>query len=232
MHDWSRKGWEPLLFGGFLRDLLLFGLTRHPRDIDVVIANRSIEELQEALSPFIQRRTRFGGLQIEFNRWHFDIWPLEQTWGFSQTNLLLPKKENLPKTTFLNIEAIAVSLGPRGGVGDIYEWGFFDAFQNRTLDINFEDNPYPALAAIRSIKTALQISFAMSPRLASYVVNTADLLGVDSFVEAQEKHYGKVSLRSTDINRIVAEVKRHLERNGRSPILLERLSVYQTSFWE
>jgi hypothetical protein len=232
LHDWSRMGWEPLLFGGFLRDLFLFGRTRHPRDIDVVVANGSIGELQQVLSPFIQRKTRFGGLQIEFNRWHFDIWPLEQTWGFKHSKLLVPKRENLPKTTFLNIEAIAVSLGPKGGVGDIYESGFFQAIKSRTLDINFEDNPYPALAAVRSIKTALQISFAMSPRLASYIVTTADSLGVEAFVEAQERHYGKVSLRSGDLHPIVAEVRGRLEENAKYPILLDRLNTYQTSLWE
>lgn len=53
------------LFGGLLRDLLLFGPDASPRDVDLVIGGGTTgEELADALTAYIDRRTRFGGLQL------------------------------------------------------------------------------------------------------------------------------------------------------------------------
>ncbi len=44
---------------------------------------------------------------------------------------------------------------------ELFECGFFEALQSRVLDINYEENPYPALAAVRSIVTATKLRYSL-----------------------------------------------------------------------
>jgi hypothetical protein len=53
-----------VLFGGCLRDLALQGASAVPRDIDVVYVGVEPESVADALRPYIERRIRFGGLQL------------------------------------------------------------------------------------------------------------------------------------------------------------------------
>src|ERR1700752_117869 len=111
---WQQEGWDAFLFGGILRDLMILGVDDEPRDIDVVVANRSTEELRKSLSPHIVRETRFGGLHVWIANRHFDIWSLEQTWGLRHFQDLPQAPVVLAKTTFLNVEAIVAGLPIEG----------------------------------------------------------------------------------------------------------------------
>jgi len=42
---WQINGWSPILFGGFLRDPMIFGFSRWPRDIDIVMTLQSTERV-------------------------------------------------------------------------------------------------------------------------------------------------------------------------------------------
>lgn len=231
LSDLRKKDWRPILFGGLLRDILILGLKHGPRDIDVVV-NGSSEELAEVLHPYIRRRTRFGGFQLELSRWHFDVWPLHKTWAFVQNKQLAPSPENLPKTTFLNVEAIAVSLHENGAVSDIFESGFFDAVRSRTLDINFEENPYPALAAARALATAVKLQYSLSPRLSQYIVDKEKSLGAEALIAAQDSHYGVVRFRRRTIQSLVEHIARELDRSSSTPIHLPEAKREQLSLWE
>jgi hypothetical protein len=215
-----KRDWRLFLFGGVLRDVLILGLKHKPRDIDVVIMNGTSSELADALQPYIKRRTRFGGFQLELNRWNFDIWPLHTTWAFVHNKHLLPTPDNLPKTTFLNVEAVAVSVDPCGDVGEIVESGFFEAVKKRTLDINLEENPYPALAAVRAMATATSLRYSLSPRLARYILEMEEDLGADALVAAQDSHYGLVRFRRRDIRSLVKHIDHELRRSPRASLLL------------
>jgi len=232
LSDWEKKDWRPFLFGGLLRDILILGRKHDPRDIDVVITNGSSEELAEALHPYIRRRTRFGGFQLELSRWHFDIWPLHKTWAFVQNKQLTPSPENLPKTTFLNVEAVAVSLGEKGEVGDILQSGFFEAVHTRMLDINLEENPYPALAAVRALATAAKLRYSLSPRLARYIVEAEQSLGSDALVGAQDSHYGFVRFRRHAIQSLVKHLDRELDRSSSASLFLPEAGRHQLSLWD
>jgi|CZKH01.1.fsa_nt_gi hypothetical protein len=231
LYDWKRKDWRPFLFGGLLRDILILGRRHGPRDVDVVIENGSSEELAEALHPYIKRRNRFGGFQLELSKWHFDVWPLHKTWAFVQNKGLIASPQNLPKTTFLNVEAIAVSLGENGEVGDIFEAGFFDAVRTKILDINLEDNPYPALAAVRALATAEKLRYSLSPRLGHYILDTEKDLGSEALVNAQDSHYGYVRFRRLTIQKLVRHVRRELSRSSVEPIRLHDPATRQLSLW-
>jgi hypothetical protein len=227
----GKKDWRPFLFGGVLRDILILGLGQGPRDIDVVIANGSSEELVRTLHPYIRRHTRFGGFQLELRRWHFDIWPLQTTWAFLHDRNLAPTPENLPKTTFLNVEAVAVELGPHGEIGEIIERGFFEAVRLRTLDINFEENPYPALAAVRSLATASKLRYSISPRLGRYILETKNRVGSEALVAAQDSHYGFVRFRSEAIQFLTEHIDRELGQSPTNPLRLPD-EGHQLPLWE
>jgi hypothetical protein len=232
LYDWRKKDWRPFLFGGLLRDVLILGPGQGPRDVDVVIGNGSSEELEEALHPYIKRRNRFGGFHLELSKWHFDVWPLQETWAFVQNKGLVASPQNLPKTTFLNVEAIAVSLGDDGEVGEIFESGFFDAVRTRTLDINLEDNPYPALAAVRALATAEKLRYSLSPRLGQYILETEKEVGPDALVNAQDSHYGYVRFRRLKIQRLVQHIRRELARSSATPIGVHDAATRQLSLWD
>ena len=231
LYSQGKKDWRPFLFGGLMRDIFILGLRQGPRDIDVVVAKGSSEELEQALRPYIRRRNRFGGFQLELGRWHFDIWPLQTTWAFLHERALDPRPENLPKTTFLNVEAVAVELQPQGGVGGVVESGFFEAVRQRILDINFEANPYPALAAVRALATAARLKYSIAPRLARYIVETKHQFGVEALVAAQDSHYGFVRFRSGTIQLLTEHIHRELERCPTDPLRLPQ-EAKQMPLWE
>ena len=61
----------------------------------------------------------------------------------------------MPKTTFLNVEAVAVELNPRPTRSrKLYESGFFEGVATETIEINLEENPFPDLCVARSLLTA------------------------------------------------------------------------------
>src|SRR6266852_4854476 len=94
----GQSEWEMVVFGGVLRDLVLYGPAKRPRDIDIVV-DCSPDDLRSWLSSFPFQETRFGGLRIHFRKWSFDIWPLRNTWAFAAGHMEATF-ENLPKTTF------------------------------------------------------------------------------------------------------------------------------------
>ena len=200
LRKWTSAGWEPIVFGGVLRDLVLDGDEAKPKDIDVVIRNRMMPDLRAELAPYIVRETRFGGLQTMIRGIRFDIWPLYRTWAFKNSSLKA-SIANLVKTTFLNIEAIAAIPSVDGGTLTVTENGFVSAVNQRRLDINFWDNPYPSLAATRSLIMARRLRFTMSPDLVKYIVEVIRSRGIETLVTAQSEHYGRVQMQSSEIEK-------------------------------
>jgi len=210
--EWRDVGWDAFLFGGILRDLVLHGSESIPRDIDIVVANRTLRQLHKELSPYIKRETRFGGLHVAIASWKFDIWPLSETWAFTRRPNIEATFSNLPKTTFLNVEGVVAELPNGKSKSRTYEWGFIQAVRSKILDINLEENHYPELAAARAILTARRLKFSMSDRLARYVLHTVEISGVDALIDAQKGHYSDVLLKSDDIGIAIVELKSHNRR--------------------
>lgn len=199
LKGWQERGVAPILFGGVLRDLVVLGRRHYPRDVDVVLQRGTTEGILNDFSERQFRLNRFGGVHLTLNRWAFDVWPLEKTWAFTQNRSLAPTAGNLPKTTFLDVEAIAVTLKAPDRVGQIISNGFFEAIERRRIGINYRDNPFPGLSAVRALVTASKLQFAISVDLARYFVNAVEGLGVRELIYAQEQHYGKVWFRGSDL---------------------------------
>jgi hypothetical protein len=153
------------------------------------------------------------------------------TWGFRHNSELQAKVENLPKTTFLNVGAIAVEIGDSGTIGDVFECGFFDALMSKTIDINLEANPYPSLSAVRALLTAAKLDYALSSRLCNYIIKAADTYGLQSFVEAQKTHYGEVALRKEAIEGLLSAMRDGVTAKSTRTFRLFGGGVRQLSLW-
>lgn len=211
------KGWRAVLFGGVLRDLVVFGNRQGPRDFDIVV-DVNAEELFDLFHPKVRRRTRFGGLQILHDGWPLDIWPLDRTWAFRHM-AIAPTFENLPKTTFLNVEAIAVDLwNPDYSKKTLYEDGFFNAIARRTVEVNLRENPYPSLCVVRSLITAWKLNFAIGENLLEYIHGFGASLTLPDIDRIQNEHYGNLQLPSNLIRSWIDDVL----KNSTTPMVLAR----------
>jgi len=158
-----------------------------------VVSNVSLEELRERLQKHLVRQTRFGGLQLHRDAWHFDVWPVDQTWAIRNDDSLQPCFDSLPKTTFFNLEAVAVEAWAASGSERVVYSGddrFFHGMLDRTLEINREENPFPALCVVRSLVLASHTRFRLGPRLTRYLVTQREVLSDSDLSDAQQRHYG------------------------------------------
>jgi hypothetical protein len=223
-------GYRPFVFGGLLRDLSAESATMRPRDIDIVVDCERNDDLVEIFSDSMTRRTRFGGLHIS-GKVQFDVWALPETWAFKQ-GFYAPKIRNLPKTTFLNVEAIAAECFVNSRQKRrIYSQGFLEAIAAQRLDVNFEPNPFPALCVVRSILTAAKLDFIIGNRLAEYLIAQSPQYSDRELEEVQQKHYGRIRLSASDIRSWINAIGRQL--TSRSPkIVLPGSSRSQGMMWD
>jgi hypothetical protein len=207
-HGLDQPGWAVYIVGGTLRELLV-GANAHgdiqPRDVDIIVQGATSSRLSQCLekSLVLERLTRFGGFHLSRSlpsgaRVLFDIWRLEDTWGF-HSQQIEPRIEQFPGTTFLNIDSCAMELLDTGlRKRRLFEKGFFAAIAGRRLDINYTPNPYPHVCAARSLLIAAQLDFTLSRQLAKFVLEHASS-GVQAFIEAQRSHYGSVRAEAVEL---------------------------------
>ena len=181
------------LFGGLLRDLLVIGPSAVPRDVDLVIGDTTVDELVSVLGRFVDRRTRFGGLQLVIEGVAVDIWPLAETWAFHRLGSPPASFAALPRTTFLNAEAVVLEVLAGGGAhGRLHTHGFFEAVLSETLEINFEDKPSPALCVARSLDLASRLGFRIGPRLRRYLADRLRAFSAEELAGLQAAQGGCV----------------------------------------
>ena len=230
------SNWQSVFFGGTIRSLLVSYLARtryaRPRDIDIVVGTSSVDAIYERFAGCVHRKTRFGGLQLHQAEWQFDLWPLCQTWAFVEDSIPMPSFEDLPGTTFFNLEAIAVELWPsRGKAREIYSGDdqFFSGLLDRVLEINRPANPFPELCVVRSLVLAHGIRFRIGPRLAAYIAREGDRISARTLQDVQRKHYGTVRLTGDALRRWIGHVQDHITNDARSVVDLPRAK--QLTFW-
>jgi hypothetical protein len=191
--------WRAVLFGGTLRSLLISRLVhrkaRRPRDVDIVIQGPPLEILRHLFEKLITRETRFGGLQLRRAVWLFDVWPLERTWAIVEDGVGQPSFSDLPRTTFLNVEAVAVDVWPTPGLErEIYSGDdqFFRAIIDRVVEVNRLENPFPQLCVVRSLVMTHDLGYRIGPKLARYIADHGPTIADEELEQIQEKHYGNV----------------------------------------
>ncbi len=218
---------DGVLFGGTLRSLLVSRVFSRrlgrPRDVDIVVAGTTVDALRAQFKARIARETRFGGLKLRCARMEFDVWPLDRTWAFAHAGVASPSFQALPQTTFLNIEAIAVDIWPDPGTRRrrIYSGDdqFFHGIRTRTVEINRQDNPFPALCVVRALIMATSIDFAIGPRLAKYIAHVGRQLSVRELEEIQRHHYGTLRYYGSRMRELIGYVADASARDG-GPVTL------------
>ena len=208
------------LFGGLIRDLMFPNLFREPRDIDIVVESLDFDDFETKFHSVIKRKTRFGGYKLEIDNVEIDVWPLNATWGFKKTGLR-PSFNNLPKTTFLNVEAVvAVFDDVELFSADVLESGFFDGMTSKILRINLRENPFPTLNAIRSLITAAKLEFAMDRNLAEFILTTLANVSNHELSEIQVSHYGRIICQPNELSAWVNGIEDSLDEGDLAKLLL------------
>lgn len=229
LEDIRRAHMQAVLFGGTLRSLLLSRLLHRrlgrPRDLDIVVTGTDLDGLRCRFRSLIARETRFGGLQLRRDNWQFDVWPLDRTWALSRDGVETPRFADLPSTTFLNLEAVAVDVWPGPGQRRIVYSGddqFFEGIITQTLELNREENPYPTLCVVRSLLMARSTGFSIGPRLAGYLVLHGADVSDDELVETQRRHYGRIYYGPSALRVWLDHVAAQHARDTRAAVCLPR----------
>lgn len=235
--DEIREGhWPAVFFGGTLRSLLLSRLTHNvlgrPRDIDIVIRDTRLPDLQQQFEKYVARRTRFGGLQLQRVGWQFDVWPLQETHALKEAGLSHPDFHDLPRSTFFNLEAVAVDVLSRAGrPRTIYSADdqFFRGVIERVIEINREENPFPGLCVVRAIVLAGNLKWKVGPRLLRYLARVGSGMTEDEFTHIQVKHYGAAQWPVSVFSHAIEYARLHAERGDERPVELPLPK--QLTFW-
>lgn len=203
--------WPAVFFGGTLRSLLVDRVFHdrcgRPRDLDIVFRGPELASLREVFGPLIARETRFGGLQLRNGDWQFDVWPLDQTWAIREEGVSQPGFDHLPRTTFLNVEAVAVDVWPTDGERRLYadDDKFFHAILSREVEINRAENPFPELCVVRSLLMAHDLGFRVGRELARFIDRHGSTMDLAAFDHVQTKHYGHTRIPSATLRSWVAD---------------------------
>ena len=231
--DFRTTDCNAFIFGGLLRDLMVSRLKSKPRDIDIVIGQTSAESMATSFSRHLKRRTRFGGLHLSNEGWLFDVWPLEDTWAFRNGLGLAADFAELPKTTFLNVEAVVIELSARPGkMRCVYSAGFFEGIANKIIDINLEENPFPALCVVRSLITAARLQFCLSPRLAQYIEGAMQKISQEELLEVQRYHYGNIKCSGEQLHLWQKAIREQRRISKSSLVHLPGTEVRQLTLWD
>ncbi len=237
----AEREWQAYIVGGTLRDVMLAPAFSFPRDIDLILVGPTQVAMEETFRDLCVRKTRFGGLHLvrpfEYRRLAriqgdvlFDVWRLEDTWGLRVQGL--PRTiDSFVKTPFLNIDSVAIDVSATTGSPRVAESGFFESLSTRTLDINYEPNPFPLVCIVRTLLMAAKLEFALTRRLASFVCGYSRWGTFDDLFQSQLSHYGQARCTADEmrswINQISADVAAGSDR-----VLIRLGHRRQTELWE
>jgi hypothetical protein len=225
-------GHPTYLFGSVLRNLLLKRPHITLRDVDVVVGASSIDDISRHFAAHVKRPTRFGGLHLEIHGMPIDLWPLNETWALRTLGGFSCDFDSLPKTTFLDIEAVTAELFPSPGKPRIiHSHGFFKSLQSRCVDINLEENPFPDLCVVRAFLTAVRLRFSIGRRLAGYLLHHCARIPLEELVATCRHHYRHVHIVPDDFRQWIRAAKMQYRTTDVSPIELWRLQPLQLTYW-
>lgn len=175
--------------GGAVRNMLLCNNTI-PRDLDIILGYVSKEQLETLFPDHIKGETSLGGLKLQVKDWSIDMWPIQDTWAFKSGKFKGNGFSDYPKITFLNIDAIAVQLfSKRRQKRVIYSKGFFEAIIEKTIELNFEENPTPSECIVRALWVANKFSFLIGPKLSRYMISYINKIEIEELAEIYRRRY-------------------------------------------
>lgn len=183
-----------LFFGGSIRDICMFPDNPPlPRDFDIAIKFKDTREFELITRRYDYKKNRFGGYKFKVANIEFDVWDLENTWAFNNTNLQA-SEENLAKSVYLNIDGIVYNFNK----SKIYDELFRTSIKACKLDVNLEVNPQVELNLLRALvfkdkykeKYKLNFSSKLKNIFKEYLEDESVEL-VDNLYNLQCTHYKK-----------------------------------------
>ncbi|MBN1391952.1 MAG: hypothetical protein JW947_04015 [Sedimentisphaerales bacterium] len=230
-------GQYAFLCGGAVRDILLSN-SRYPtipRDLDIILGYADIKNVADSFSDCTKRWNCYGGVSIQVKDWSIDIWPLYKTWAFENKYVEGRGFSDFPKTTFLNIEAVAIQLFcKKGKKREIYSKGFFEALLNKNIEINLSENPNPYTCVVRSLSVARKFGFAIGPKLARYITHYAHQIELEKLLELYQTRYKSTRLSINELHSCIKAIEEQLRISAKDPVKLplqDYKNHLQTSSW-
>lgn len=214
---------KAFLCGGAVRDILLSDSRNNiiPRDLDIILGYAEVKKVADSFSDCTKRWNCYGGVSIQVKDWSIDMWPLDKTWAFEKKYVEGKGFSDFPKTTFLNIEAIAIQLfSKKGKKREIYSNGFFEAIINRTIEINLKENPNPPTCVVRSLSVAKKFKFAIGPNLAMYIKHYVNQIGLEKLLELYQVRYSSFHLSVNELYSYIKAIEEQLRVSDREPVQL------------
>lgn len=196
----SRKRKNVYIFSGLIRDFFLKSVDA-PRDIDVVVSGDDLESLWQNN---VVKKNQFGGTKIQYGETILDIWCMKNTWGIKRKKVFCNVDELL-NTSFFNFSAIAYDYkNNKFIVGD----SFVDFLNNRTLDLVYDENPYPELCIINSLYYSHKTGCRLSDRLNQWIFRHYNE-NIYDYDAAQLNHFGKVLYSRNDLDVFVESLNKY-----------------------
>lgn len=206
------------LCGGAVRDLLLCN-NRTPRDLDIIFGYVSREELADLFSDRVKGTTGLGGLKLQVKDWSIDMWSIKDTWAFKEGKVSGEGFSDYPRTTFLDVDAIAIELfSTRGRKRKIYSKGFFEAISSKTIELNFEDNPAPGKCIVRALQIANKFNFSIGRKLARYMTSYVKRVEIEELADIYQRRYMSAHVTVEILRNCMKVIETQLQTSSKSPV--------------
>lgn len=173
----------PLIVGGAVRDWFV---GKDFRDLDIIVDCPKLDLW--FLYQYKAIKNKFGGFKLNVGDVDFDIWSLESTWALQNDATFEKKLITFPQTVFLNIDAVAYRLDTK----EIYQNGFFQAVEDKVIDIVYEPNPFPNLCVSKSLCAFYKYDWTPSDRLRVFINKQLDL-GYDQKIFDRHQRLNKTN---------------------------------------
>ena len=218
LEDIRNNDYPAFLCGGAVRNLLLCN-NSIPRDLDIILGYVSREQLETLFPDHIKGETSLGGLKLQVKDWSIDMWLIQDTWAFKNGKVTGKGFSDYPKITFLNIDAIAIQLfSKKRQKREIYSKGFFEAIAERTIELNFEENPAPAECIVRALRIANKFKFVIGPRLARYMISYTNQMEIEELAEIYQRRYMSADVTVEKLHNCFKSIETQMQASNNRPV--------------
>lgn len=179
------------IMGGLLREYKDNNYIRELRDADFSVKIKDQEKWIQLIKKIPNTMNRFGGYKFKYNGFIIDVWNVRETWAFRNKILDVSDDkffEYLPKSVFLNIDALTYDLSNNRWNDAIYK----QAMLQREIDVVLEDNPFVELNLLRAMILRRKYKMRYSAKIAQIILNcyTSKCDFVNELLDIQFKRYG------------------------------------------
>lgn len=196
------------LIGGALREFKDHGRIEDLRDADFIIQVTEAEEWKKIINCYQPERNHFDGYKFICEGLIVDVWEIENTWALRNRKVAMKEGnclEALPKTVFLNMDAILYDL-----TEDIwYDKEYQDAKRTGVLDVVLEENPYIELNVLRAMILQQKYHMEYSDRLKKIIADCTrkkkDFSQI--LMQIQKRRYHREILGQSVIDKILKGVE-------------------------